>query len=166
MNFPSDTEIREYSEYYIKALKIFKEIFKFENGREPNESELEDFSRMGIIPFGIMRQHNGNSYFQTPQVQAQKIVKEGEKLVQQSQKMTQQSNIKSKIEPIKEILEDHPELWVEGDRIVIKKKIEPRDKFLEVKEKLEKEGWKYVEAQHTGVKQWEPAYFKFEGAKT
>jgi len=166
MIFPSDAEIREYCAYYIRAIKIFRETFKIETGREPTESELQDFSRMGIIPFGILKQQNGNSSFQAPQVQAQKIVKEAEKLVQQSQKMTQQSELKSKVESVKDILKDHPELWVEGDKIIIKKKIEPLDTFHEVKEKLEKKGWKYVEAKHTGVKQWEPAYFELkEGAK-
>jgi len=35
MNFPSDAEIREYSAYYIRAIKIFRETFKFTMGREP-----------------------------------------------------------------------------------------------------------------------------------
>ena len=165
MNFPSDAEIREYCAYYIRAVKIFRETFKHEMGREPTESELENFSGMGIVPFGILKQQNGNSHIQAPRVPSQKIVKEAEKLAQQSQKMIQQSGVKSKIEPIMDILKEHPELWVEGDRIVIKKKIEPLDTFHEVKEKLEKEGWKYFEAQHKGVKKWEPAYFEFEGAK-
>ena len=63
MNFPSDAEIREYSAYYIRAMKIFREQFRNENGREPTEFELQDFSRMGIIPFGILKQQNGSSNF-------------------------------------------------------------------------------------------------------
>jgi len=161
MIFPSDAEIREYSAYYVRAVKIFRETFKFTMGREPSESELEDFSRMGIIPFGILKQQNGNSNFQIPQVSTQKIISQAEKLTQQSEQKQ-----KSKIEPITDILKAHPELWVEGDRIVIKRKIEPIDTFREVKDELEKRGWKYVEAQHTGVKKWEPAYFEFkEGLK-
>jgi len=44
MNFPYDAEIREYLAYYIRAIKIFKEKFKTEEGREPTEFELQNFS--------------------------------------------------------------------------------------------------------------------------
>ena len=159
MNFPSDAEIREYSAYYIRAVKIFRETFKFTMGREPSESELEDFSRMGIIPFGILKQQNGSSSFQTPQISPQK-------LVQQAQKMAQQSEQKSKAESVKDILRDHPELWIEGDKIIVKKKIESADDFYAVREELEKRGWKYVRPRHIGGDKWEPGYFEFkEGAK-
>jgi len=159
MNFPSDAEIREYSAYYIRAIKIFRETFKFTMGREPSESELEDFSKMGIIPFGILKQQNGNSHFQTPQVSPQK-------LVQQVQKIIQQSEQKSKAELVKDILKDHPELWIEGDKIIVKKKIESADDFYAVREELEKRGWKYVRPRHIGGDKWEPGYFEFkEGTK-
>jgi len=161
MIFPSDAEIREYCAYYIRAVKIFRETFKFTMGREPSESELEDFSRMGIIPFGILKQQNGNLNFQIP---AQKIVNQAEKVAQQSdQKQKSEQKQKLNIEPIMEVLKNHPELWVEGERIIIKRKIEPRDTFHEVRDELEKRGWIYVEAKHKGVKEWEPAYFIYKG---
>ena len=59
MIFPSDSEIRDYATYYIRAMSIFKEEFKNSQGRPPNEFEVQDFSKMGIIPYGILKQHNG-----------------------------------------------------------------------------------------------------------
>ena len=159
MNFPSDAEIREYCAYYIRAIKIFRETFKIETGREPTEFELQDFSKMGIIPFGILKQQNGSSSFQTPQVSPQK-------LVQQAQKIVKQSEQKSKAELVKDILKDHPELWIEGDKIIVKKKIESADDFYAVREELEKRGWKYVRPRHIGGDKWEPGYFALkEGEK-
>ena len=59
MIFPPDDEIRQYAAYYIKALGIFKEEFKNGQGRPPTEFELQDFSKMGIIPFGLVPKQNG-----------------------------------------------------------------------------------------------------------
>ena len=61
MIFPADSEIREFAAYYIRAIKIFREEFKNSLGREPSEFELTDFSKMGIIPYGILKQQNGYS---------------------------------------------------------------------------------------------------------
>ena len=132
MIFPPDSEIREYSAYYIRAIKIFREKFRNENGREPSEFELQDFSKMGIIPFGILKQQNGNSHSNS----------------------------------LGDIVKQHPELSIEGDKIVMKKKIEPVDVFYEVRDELEKRGWKYVKAKQIGGAKWEPGYFELkEGAK-
>ncbi len=57
MIFPPDSEMREYSSYYIRAVKIFKEEFRNSMGRDPTETEISDFARMGIIPFGILKQN-------------------------------------------------------------------------------------------------------------
>ena len=159
MNFPSDAEIREYSAYYIRAMKIFREQFRNENGREPTEFELQDFSRMGIIPFGILKQQNGSSNFQTPQVSPQK-------LVQQAQKMAQQSEQKSKAELVKDILKNYPELSIEGDKIVMKHFIKPTEAFHKVREQLKQRGWEYIAPKNVGGDKWEPGYFEFkEGTK-
>ena len=159
MNFPSDAEIREYSAYYIRAMKIFKEAFKHENGREPTESELQDFSRMGIIPFGILKQQNGSSSFQTPQISPQK-------LVQQAQKMAQSPQQKPEIQLAEDIVKKHPELSIEGNRIIMKQYIKDSDVFHKLKGELEKKGWEYVAPKRIGEGKWEPGYFEFkEGAK-
>jgi len=159
MNFPSDAEIREYSAYYIRAVKIFRETFKFTMGREPSESELEDFSRMGIIPFGILKQQNGSSSFQTPQVSPQK-------LVQQAQKMAQSPQQKPEIQLAEDIVKKHPELTIEGNRIIMKQYIKDTDVFHKLKGELEKKGWEYVAPKRIGEGKWEPGYFEFkEGAK-
>ena len=159
MNFPSDAEIREYSAYYIRAIKIFRETFKFTMGREPSESELEDFSKMGIIPFGILKQQNGSSGFQTPQVSPQK-------LVQQAQKMVQQSEQKSKAELVENILKNYPELSIEGDKIVMKHFIKPTEVFYKIMNQLKQMGWEYIPPKHAGGDKWEPGYFEFkEGVK-
>jgi len=159
MNFPSDAEIREYSAYYIRAMKIFREQFRNENGREPTEFELQDFSRMGIIPFGILKQQNGSSNFQTPQVSPQK-------LVQQAQKMAQSPQQKPEIQLAEDIVKKHPELTIEGNRIIMKQYIKDTDVFHKLKGELEKKGWEYVAPKRIGEGKWEPGYFEFkEGAK-
>jgi len=152
MIFPSDAEIREYSAYYIRAVKIFRETFKIENGREPSEFELQDFSKMGIIPFGILKQQNGSSHFQSPQVPAQKQAQPPEK--------------KQKTESVMDIVNAHKELAVEGDRIVVKKKIESREEYFRVRDEFKERGWDYVAPKHVGGDKWEPGYFEMkEGAK-
>jgi len=76
MYFPYDAEIREYSAYYIRAIKIFKEKFKTEEGREAPEFELQNFSWMGIIPSGILKQQNGSFHLQNPQTSIQTQVRD------------------------------------------------------------------------------------------
>jgi len=150
MNFPSDAEIREYCAYYIRAMKIFREQFRNENGREPSEFELQDFSRMGIIPFGILKQQNGSSNFQTAQIPAQKLFQQAQKL---------------KTESVMDIIKDHPELSIEGEKIVMKQFIKP-EVFYKVKDQLKQRGWEYIALKHAGGNKWEPGYFEFkEGAK-
>jgi len=150
MNFPSDAEIREYCAYYIRAMKIFREQFRNENGREPSEFELQDFSRMGIIPFGILKQQNGSSNFQTAQIPAQKLFQQAQKL---------------KTESVMDIIKDHPELSIEGEKIVMKQFIKP-EVFYKVKDQLKQRGWEYISPKHAGGNKWEPGYFEFkEGAK-
>ena len=58
MTFPPDNERREYASYYIKAVKIFKVVFKQLNRREPTELEIGDFSKMGVIPFEYIPRGN------------------------------------------------------------------------------------------------------------
>ena len=158
MIFPSDAEIREYCAYYIRAVKIFRETFRIETGREPTEFELQDFSRMGIIPFGILKQQNGNSYFQTPQISPQKIVNE-------AQKIAQQSGQKSKTEPVMDIVKNYPELSIEGDKIVVKQFIKT-ETFNKIRDALKHKGWEYIAPRQVGVNKWEPGYFELkEGAK-
>jgi len=158
MNFPSDSEIREYCAYYIRAVKIFRETFKFTMGREPTETELQDFSRMGIIPFGILKQQNGNSNFQIPQVPTQKIVNEARKIAQQSEQ-------KSDVESVKDIVKNHPELSIEGDKIVVKQFIKT-ETFNKIRDALKQSGWEYIAPRHAGGDKREPGYFEQkEGAK-
>jgi len=153
MIFPSDAEIREYSAYYIRAVKIFRETFKFTMGREPTETELQDFSRMGIIPFGILKQQNGNSNFQIPQISPQKLAQQSE----QEQKL--------KTEQIMDILKDHPELRIEGDKIVVRQFIKT-ETFNKIRDALKHKGWEYIAPKHADGDKREPGYFELkEGAK-
>jgi len=64
VNFPSDAEIREFTAYTIRARKIIVEEFSKLEGRPPNELEIQDLLRMVVVPFGILKQQNGNSHFQ------------------------------------------------------------------------------------------------------
>ena len=152
MIFPSDAEIREYSVYYIRAVKIFRETFKIETGREPSEFEIQDFSKMGIIPFGILKQQNGNSHFQNQQIPAQK--------------QAQQPEQKLKTEPVMDIVKAHPGfLSINGEKIIINKQLD-KETFFDVRDEFQRRGWNYVKPKHTGGSNWEPGYFELkEGAK-
>ena len=153
MIFPSDAEIREFTAYTIRARKIIVEEFRQQEGRPPNEFELQDLLKMVVVPFGILKQQNGNSHFQSQQIATQK----------QAQAPPQ----KLKTESVMDIVNAHPgELSIEGERVVMKKKIEPVDVFYEVRDELEKRGWKYVKPKQIGGAKWEPGYFEMkEGAK-
>jgi len=156
MIFPSDAEIREFTVYSIRARKIIIEEFKQQEGRPPNELELQDLLKMVVVPFGILKQQNGNSHFQSPQIPAQKLPQAPE------QKLKTESAANS----VLDIVKGHSELSIEGERVVMKKKIEPVDVLYEVRDELERRGWKYIRPKHTGGSNWEPGYFEFkEGVK-
>jgi hypothetical protein len=155
MTPPTDAELRDYAIYYIRTLKIFKETFKIETGMEPSESEIDNFSKMGIIPIGILRQQNSSSHFQSPQIPAQK----------QTQQSEQKTKNESLNESVKDIVDKHPELAIDGARVIIKKKIQPTDIFYEVRGQFEKLGWKYVnQKEFTGGTEFELGHFE-KGAK-
>ena len=68
MIFPSDSEIRDFIAYTIRARKIIVEEFKQLEGRPPNEFELQDLLRMVVVPFGILKQQiTTQKQAQTPQ---------------------------------------------------------------------------------------------------
>jgi hypothetical protein len=152
MIFPSDAEIREFTAYSIRARKIIVEEFKQQEGRPPNELELQDLLKMVVVPFGILKQQYRNSHFQTPQIPAQK--------------QAQQPEQKPKTESVMDIVKAHKELAVEGDKIVVKKKIESREEYFRVRDEFKERGWDYVAPKHVGGDKWEPGYFELkEGAK-
>ena len=64
-----------------------------------------------------------------------------------------------------DIVKEHPELEIDGSRVVIKKKIESKKDYFDIKDELTKRGWKYVAPRHIGGEKWEPGYFEMEGAK-
>jgi len=152
MNFPSDAEIREFTAYTIRARKIIVEEFKQQEGRPPNELELQDLLKMVVVPFGILKQQNGNSHFQSPQIQAQK--------------QTHAPEQKLKTESVMDIVNAHPgELSIKGEKIIINKQLD-KETFFDVRDELQRRGWNYVKPKHTGGSNWEPGYFELkEGAK-
>ena len=170
MIFPPDDEIRQYAAYYIKALGIFKEEFKNGQGRPPTEFELQDFSKMGIIPYGILKQQNG--FQKSAQDQSQSITnttknenKPGSS-EQPKNQPAQQAPPKQKVtDSVVDIVKAHPELEIDGLRVVIKKKIESKKDYFNIKDELTKRGWKYVAPRHIGGEKWEPGYFEMEVAK-
>jgi hypothetical protein len=152
MIFPSDPEIREFTAYIIRARKIIVEEFKQQEGRPPNEFELQDLLKMVVVPFGILRQQNGNSHFQSQQIA--------------TQKQAQSPEQKPKTEPVMDIVRGHPELSIEGDKIVMRRLIKPTEVFHKVKDELKRKGWEYIAPKHVGGDKWEPGYFELkEGAK-
>jgi len=154
MIFPSDAEIREFTAYSIRARKIIVEEFKQQEGRPPNELELQDLLKMVVVPFGILRQQNSSSHFQNTQPQ---------------QKQAQASEQKPKTEPaansVLDIVKEHSELSIEGERVVMKKKIEPVDVFYAVKDDMERRGWKYIRPKQIGGDKWEPGFFEVDRTK-
>ena len=152
MIFPSDAEIREFTAYSIRARKIIVEEFKQQEGRPPNEFELQDLLKMVVVPFGILKQQNGNSHFQSQQIA--------------TQKQAQAPEQKSEIDLVKDIVKQHPELSIEGDKIVMRRLIKPTEVFHKVRDELKQKGWEYIAPKHVSGDKWEPGYFELkEGAK-
>jgi len=152
MIFPSDAEIREFTAYTIRARKIIVEEFKQQEGRPPNEFELQDLLKMVVVPFGILKQQNGNSHFQSPQIA--------------TQKQAQAPQQKPEVQLVEDIVKQHPELSIEGDKIVMKRLIKPTEVFYKVRDELKQRGWEYIARKHVGGDKWEPGYFELkEGAK-
>ncbi len=169
MIFPADSEIREYATYYIRALSIFKEEFKNNQGRFPTEFEIQDFSKMGIIPFGILKQ---NVFQKSAQDQSQSITNTPKNENKPSSSEQPKNQPAQQIPPrqkvtdsLMDIVKAHPELEIEGLRVVIKKKIESRKDYFDIRDELTKRGWKYVAPRHIGGEKWEPGYFEMEGVK-
>jgi len=152
MIFPSDPEIREFTAYTIRARKIIVEEFRQQEGRPPNEFELQDLLKMVVVPFGILKQQNGNSHFQSQQIA--------------TQKQAQAPEQKSEIDLVKDIVKQHPELSIEGDKIVMRRLIKPTEVFHKVRDELKQKGWEYIAPKHVSGDKWEPGYFELkEGAK-
>jgi len=147
MIFPEDHEIREFTSYAIRARKIITEEFGKLEGRPPNELEIQELLKMVVVPFGILKQQNGNSHFQSTQITAQKQKNE------------------SSVNSVMDIVKEHSELSIEGERVVMKKKIEPVDVFYAVRDEMERRGWKYVRPKQTGGDKWEPGFFEADRAK-
>ena len=169
MIFPADSEIRQYATYYIRALSIFKEEFKNNQGRFPTEFEIQDFSKMGIIPFGILKQNGFQKFAQDhPQSNSNPAKNEAKPSPseQPNNQPAQQVPPRQKVtDSVMDIVKAHPELEIEGSRVVIKKKIESRKDYFDIKDELAKRGWKYVAPRHIGGEKWEPGYFEMEGEK-
>jgi hypothetical protein len=155
MIFPEDPEIREFTSYAIRARKIIIEEFGKLEGRPPNELEIQDLLRMVVVPFGILKQQNGNSHFQSTQIATQKQMQQPE------QKQKNESSVNS----VMDIVKEHSELSIEGEKIVMKKKIEPVDVFYAVRDEMERRGWKYIRPRQTGGDKWEPGFFEVDRAK-
>jgi len=104
---------------------------------------------MVVVPFGILKQQNGSSHFQSTQMQ------------QTEQKKKNESSVNS----VMDIVKEHSELSIEGEKIVMKKKIEPVDVFYAVKDEMERRGWKYVRPRQIGGDKWEPGFFEVDSMK-
>jgi len=155
MIFPSDSEVREYTSYAIRARKIIIEEFTKLEGRPPNELEIQELLKMVVVPFGILKQQNGNSRIQIPQITAQKQMQQPE------QKQKNESSVNS----VMDIVKEHSELSIEGEKIVMKKKIEPVDVFYAVRDEMERRGWKYIRPRQIGGDKWEPGFFEADRAR-
>ena len=123
MIFPSDSEVREYTSYAIRARKIIVEEFSKLEGRPPNELEIQELLKMVVVPFGILKQQNGNSHFQSTQIATQK----------QMQQTEQKKKNESSVNSVMDIVKEGSELSIDVERLVMKKKIKTLDFFLCIK---------------------------------
>jgi len=155
MTFPEDHGIREFTSYAIRARKIIIEEFSKLEGRPPNEIEIQDLLRMVVVPFGILKQQNGNSHFQSTQIATQK----------QMQQTEQKKKDESSVNSVMDIVKENSELSIEGERLVMKKKIEPVDIFYAVRDEMERRGWKYIRPKQNGGDKCEPGFFEGDNVK-
>mgnify|MGYP001626431094 CR=1 FL=1 len=157
MNFPPDPEIREYASYYIKAIKIFKEEFKNSVGREPSEFELTDFSKMGIIPFGILKQNGFQKQSQdhAPVPQNSSASRENTNPPAQSRNQPAKAPYDNPLVEcgIPEKFRNHFE--ISKDRVHVLMDV-PKDEWTGIKEKFLKKGYRW---------DWSSKNFEKEGAK-
>jgi len=82
---------------------------------------------MVVVPFGLLKQQNGNSHFQSTQIATKK----------QMQQTEQKKKNESSVNSVMDIVKEHSELSIEGERVVIKK-IEPGDVFYAVRDEMER----------------------------
>jgi len=73
-----------------------------------------------------------------------------------------QENGKKDADSVMDIMKEHSELSVEGEKIVMKKKIESVDVFYAVKDEMERMGWKYVRPRQTVGDKWELGFFEVD----
>jgi len=146
MIFPEDPEIREFTSYAIRARKIIIEEFTKLEERPLNELEIQYLLRMVVVPFGILKQQNGSSHFQNMDSQS----------LQQNQE-----NGKRDVDSVMDIVKENSELSIEGDKIVIKKRIKPVDVFYVVRDEEERR-WKYIKPRQIGGDKWEPGFFEVD----
>ena len=108
---------------------------------------------MVVVPFGILKQRNGSSNFQNAHSQSLKQNQENGKKDADS------------VMYIVYIVKEHSELSIEGEMVVMKKKIEPVDVFYAVKDEMERRGWKYIKPKQTGGDKWEQGFFEADSVK-
>jgi len=78
---------------------------------------------MVVVPFGILKQQNGNSHFQSTQIATQK----------QMQQTEQKKKNESSVNSVMDIVKEGSELSIDVERLVMKKKIKTLDFFLCIK---------------------------------
>ena len=112
-----------------------------------------------LIPYGLSdEKKNGGLPKQEPAKQPQNLDPKNQP--------AQQAPPKQKVtDSVMDIVYAHPELEIDGSRVVIKKKIESKNDYFDIKDELAKRGWKYIAPRHIGGEKWEPGYFEIEGAK-
>ncbi len=138
MIFSSDSEIREFSSYCIRARKIAIEEFKHQEGRPPSEFEIQDLLKMVVVPFGILKQQNGNSH---PPIQQQQPRPQEQPKNQPQRTVQPEGGWKPEI---LRILNEFPQNLERKSQSKIKIVREiPRSEWNDVKRAFEKEGWTY-----------------------
>ena len=114
-------------------------------GKNQAALTIQDLLRMVVVPFGILKQQNGSSHFQN--VHSLK---------------RNQGNGKRDVDSVADIVKEHSELSIEGERVVMKKKIEPVDVFYAARDEMERRGWKYARPRPIGGDKWEPGLFEVD----
>ena len=81
------------------------------------------------------------------------------------QQTEQKKKDESSVNSVMDIVKENSELSIEGERLVMKKKIEPVDIFYAVRDEMERRGWKYIRPKQNGGDKCEPGFFEGDNVK-
>ncbi len=159
-DYPNQDAIREYVSFLFTVETIARDEHKrLRNNREISDLLLDSVLKITATHFGKMTDRSNGNFYSSGQ-QPPKAVD------QPKNQPAQQVTPKQKLtDSVMDIVKAHPELEIDGERVVIRKKIESKKDYFDIKDELTKRGWKYIAPKHVGGDKWEPGYFEMEAER-